>query len=219
MCVYTVDVYDSCSHRSGHIYHEIQVKYHSSANSLQVAYFLIRRATKKMTCTADLRKKYACMWMCVYTVDVYDSCSHRSGHIYHEIQVKYHSSANSLQVAYFLIRRATKKMTCTADLRKKYACLWMRVYTVDVYDSCSHRSGNIYHEIQVKYHSSASSLQVAYFLIRRATKKWRLGLQLICAKKCVFVNVCVYCRCIWFMQSSFWAYLSRNSGKISQLCE
>ena len=123
MCVHTVDVYDSCSHRSGHTYHEIHVKFHSSANSLQVAYFLIRRATKKMTFTADLRKKYACLSMCVHTVDVYDSCSHRSGHTYHEIHVTFHSSANSLQVENFLIRRATKKMTFTADLRKKYACL------------------------------------------------------------------------------------------------
>ena len=61
--------------------------------------------------------------MCVYTVDVYDSCSHRSGHIYQEIHVKFHSSANSGQEPDFLIRRAAEKMTFTADLRNKYACL------------------------------------------------------------------------------------------------
>ena len=51
------------------------------------------------------------MCVCVYTADTYDSRSHRSGHNYHEIQVKNHSSANSLQVPYFLIRRAAKKVT------------------------------------------------------------------------------------------------------------
>ena len=61
--------------------------------------------------------------MCVYTVDVYESRSHRSGHIYQEIGVENHSSANSGQEPDFLIRRAAKKMTFTADLRKKYACL------------------------------------------------------------------------------------------------
>ena len=40
-----------------------------------------------------------------------------------EIHVKFHSSANSGQEPDFLIRRAAKKMTFTADLRKKYACL------------------------------------------------------------------------------------------------
>ena len=61
--------------------------------------------------------------MCVYTVDVYESRSDRSGHIYQEIGVENHSSANSGQEPDFLIRRAAKKMTFTADLRKKYACL------------------------------------------------------------------------------------------------
>ena len=57
------------------------------------------------------------MCVCVYTADTYDSRSHRSGHIYHEIQVKNHSSANSLQVPYFLIRRAAKKVMFITDLR------------------------------------------------------------------------------------------------------
>ena len=74
--------------------------------------------------------------MCVYrpTVDVYESRSHRSGHIYQEIHVKFHSSANSGQEPDFLIRRAAKKMMFTADLRKKYAC---RLYVnVCIYSRC-----------------------------------------------------------------------------------
>ena len=98
-------------------------KNHSSANSLQVPYFLIRRAAKKVTFIADLRTNMCvytgpvCECVCVYTADTYDSRSHRSGHIYHEIQVKNHSYANSLQVPYFLIRRAAKKVTFITDLR------------------------------------------------------------------------------------------------------
>ena len=57
------------------------------------------------------------MNVCVYTVDVYESRSHRSGHIYQEIGVEKHSSANSGQEPDFLIRRAAKKVTFIADLR------------------------------------------------------------------------------------------------------
>ena len=86
-----------CSHRSGRIYQEIHVKFHSSANSGQEPDFLIRRAAKKMTFTADRRKKYACM------------CSHRSGHIYQEIHVKFYSSANSGQEPDSLFAEQRKK--------------------------------------------------------------------------------------------------------------
>ena len=55
--------------------------------------------------------------MCVYTADIYDSRSDRLDDIYHEINVKNHRSANSLQVPYFLIRRAAKKVTFIANLR------------------------------------------------------------------------------------------------------
>ena len=69
MCVYTVDVYDSRSHRSGHIYQEIHVKFHSSANSGQEPDFLIRRAAKKMTFTADLRKNMrVCECVCILSM-------------------------------------------------------------------------------------------------------------------------------------------------------
>ena len=114
MCVYTAESHDSRSHRSSHIYHEIQAKKHSSGNSLQVLYFLIRRAAKKVTFIADL-----CTNMRVYEcVCILPIRSHRSIHIYHEIQVKNHSSANSLQaVPYFLIRREAKKAMSIADLR------------------------------------------------------------------------------------------------------
>ena len=55
--------------------------------------------------------------MSVYTADIYDSRSDSFEDIDHEINVKNHSSANSLQVPYFLIRRAAKKVTCIANLR------------------------------------------------------------------------------------------------------
>ena len=57
------------------------------------------------------------MWTCVYPVDTYDSRSDRPDHIYHEILVENHSSANSVQEPYFLIRRAAMKVTFIADLR------------------------------------------------------------------------------------------------------
>ena len=107
-CVHvcTSDTYDSRSDRSGHIYHEIGVENHSSANSGQEPDFLIRRAAKKVTFIADLR---ANMRTCVYTADVYESRSHRSGHIDQETHVKFHSSANSGQEPDFLIRGAAKQ--------------------------------------------------------------------------------------------------------------
>ena len=119
-CVYTADTYDSHSHRSGHIYHEIQAKKHSSGNSLQVPYFLIRRAAKKLTFIADLRTiMRVCECVCIGpTADTYDSRSHRSGNIYHEIQVKNHSSGNSLQVPYFLIRRTGMKVIIIIIIRQ-----------------------------------------------------------------------------------------------------
>ena len=57
---------------------------------------------------------------------------------------------------------------------KREDCMWMCVYTADIYESRSDSFHDIYHEINVKNHSSANSLQVPYFLIRRAAKKWRL---------------------------------------------
>ena len=120
--MYTADIHDSRSDRFDDIYHEINVKNHSSANSLQVPYFLIRRTAKKVTCIANLRTdmrvgECVCVCVCVYTVDIYDSPSDRFDDIYHEINVKNHSSANSLQVPYFRIRRAAKKVTFIANLR------------------------------------------------------------------------------------------------------
>ena len=116
--MYAADIHDSRSDRFDDIYHEINVKNHSSANSLQVPYFLIRRAAKKVTCIANLRTDMRVgECVCVYTVDIYDSRSDRFDDIYHEINVKNHSSANSLQVPYFRIRRAAKKVTFIANLR------------------------------------------------------------------------------------------------------
>ena len=120
-CVYTADTYESRSHRSGLIYQEIHVKFHSSANSGQEPDFLIHRGAKKVP-FSRFAHTYACMRTCVCTSDTYDSRSDRSGHIYHEIGVENHSSANSGQEPDFLIRRAAKKRTFSADLRKKYVC-------------------------------------------------------------------------------------------------
>ena len=71
--------------------------------------------------------------MCVYTADIYESRSDRFHDIYHEINFKNHSSANSLQVPYFLIRRAAKKVTFIAnnmrtDLRE-CVCI-LSIYTI-----------------------------------------------------------------------------------------
>ena len=77
-----------------------------------------------MTFIADLRTNiYACMRTCVYTADTYDSRSDRSDHIYHEIGVENHSSANSGQEPDFLIRRAAIKVTFIADLRTMRVCV------------------------------------------------------------------------------------------------
>ena len=68
-CVYTSDTYDSRSDRSGHIYHEIGVENHSSANSGQEPDFLIRRAAKKVTFIADLRTNMcACVHVCILPI-------------------------------------------------------------------------------------------------------------------------------------------------------
>ena len=48
MCVYTADTIHAVTVLTT-IYHEIHVENHSSANSLQVPYFLIRSAAKKVT--------------------------------------------------------------------------------------------------------------------------------------------------------------------------
>ena len=70
MCVYTADIYDSRSDRFDDIYHEINVKNHSSANSLQVPYFLIRRAAKKVTFIANMRTDL-CVCECVCILPIY----------------------------------------------------------------------------------------------------------------------------------------------------
>ena len=72
--------------------------------------------------------------MCVYTADIYESRSDRFDDIYHEINVKNHSSANSLQVPYFLIRRAAKKVTFIANMRTdmrvcECVCIVLPIYT------------------------------------------------------------------------------------------
>ena len=66
-----------------------------SANSGQEPYFLICRAAIRVTFIADLRTMRVCVHVC--TADTYDSRSDRSDHIYHEIGVENHSSANSGQ--------------------------------------------------------------------------------------------------------------------------
>ena len=69
MCVYTADIYDSGSDRFDDIYHEINVKNHSSANSLQVPYYLIRRAAKKVTFIANLRTDMrVCECVCILPI-------------------------------------------------------------------------------------------------------------------------------------------------------
>ena len=65
----TADTYESRSHRSGHIYPEIHVKFHSSANSGQEPDFLIRRAAKKVTFLADLRANIrSCVHVCILPI-------------------------------------------------------------------------------------------------------------------------------------------------------
>ena len=69
MCVYTADIYESRSDRFDDIYHEINVKNHSSANSLQVPYFLIRRAAKKVTFIANMRTDLrVCECVCILPI-------------------------------------------------------------------------------------------------------------------------------------------------------
>ena len=71
-CVFTADIHDSRSDRSDHIYHEIGVENHSSANSGQEPDFLIRRAAIKVTFIADLRTNMrVCVHVCllpIYTI-------------------------------------------------------------------------------------------------------------------------------------------------------
>ncbi len=68
-CVYTADTYDSGSGRSDHIYHEIGVENHSSANSGQEPDFLIRRPAKKVTFIAALRTNMcACVRVCILPI-------------------------------------------------------------------------------------------------------------------------------------------------------
>ena len=69
MCVYTADIYESRSDRIDDIYHEINVKNHSSANSIQVPYFLIRRAAKKVTFIANMRTDMrVCECVCILPI-------------------------------------------------------------------------------------------------------------------------------------------------------
>ena len=69
MCVYTADIYESRSDRFDDIYHKINVKNHSSANSLQVPYFLIRRAAKKVTFIANMRTDLrVCECVCILSI-------------------------------------------------------------------------------------------------------------------------------------------------------
>ena len=70
----------------------------------------------------------------MYTADTHDSRSDRSDHIYHEIGVENHSSANSGQEPDFLIRRAVIKVTFIADLRTNmrvgvHMCI-LPIYTI-----------------------------------------------------------------------------------------
>ena len=72
VCVYCRYIYESRSDRFHDIYHEINVKNHSSANSLQVPYFLIRRAAKKVKFIANMRTDLrVCECVCIlpmYTI-------------------------------------------------------------------------------------------------------------------------------------------------------
>ena len=69
MCMYTADICKSRSDRFDDIYHEINVKNYSSANSLQVPYFLIRRAAKKVTFIANMRTDMrVCECVCILPI-------------------------------------------------------------------------------------------------------------------------------------------------------
>ena len=69
MCVYTADIYDSRSDRFDDMYHETNVKNHSFANSLQVSYFLIRRAAKKVTSIENMRTDLrVCECVCILPI-------------------------------------------------------------------------------------------------------------------------------------------------------
>ena len=116
MYVYTADIYESRSDRF-HIYHEINVKNHSSANSLQVPYFLIRRAAKKVKFIANMRTDMrVCECVCILPIYTIHAVTVLTTFITKSTS-KNHSSANSLQVPYFLIRRAAKKVTFIANMR------------------------------------------------------------------------------------------------------
>ena len=117
MCVYTADIYESRSDRFHDIYHEINVKNHSSANSLQVPYFLFRRAAKKVTFIANMRTDLrVCECVCILPIYTIYAVTVLTTFITKSTSTN-HNSANSLQVPYFLIRRAAKKVTFIANMR------------------------------------------------------------------------------------------------------
>ena len=127
LCRPTADTYDSRSDRSDHIYHEIGVENHSSANSGQEPDFLIRRAAKKVTFIPDLRiNMRACVGLhvCILPIHTIHAVTVLTTFITKSGSKRKHSSANSGQEPDFLIRRAAKKVTFIADLRTKYyACM------------------------------------------------------------------------------------------------
>ena len=124
MCLYTADIYDSRSDRFDDIYHEINVKNHSSANSLQVPYFLISRAAKKVTFIANLRtdmRVYECVCILpiytIHAVTVLTTFITKSTSKITALRIA------SMQVPYFLIRRAAKKSDVYSKSAHRYACM------------------------------------------------------------------------------------------------
>ena len=117
MCVYTADIYDSRSDRFDDIYHEINVKNHSSANSLQVPYFLIRRAAKKVTFIANMRTDLR-VCECVCILPIYTS---HAVTVFTTFITKSTSKIIALRIAsrchIFLFAEQRKKVTFIANVR------------------------------------------------------------------------------------------------------
>ena len=117
MCVYTADIYDSLVTVLTTFITKSTSKNHSSANSLQVPYFLIRRAAKKVTFMANMRTDLrVCECVCILPIYTSHAMTVLTTFVTKSTS-KNHSFANSLQVPYFLIRRAAKKVTFIANMR------------------------------------------------------------------------------------------------------
>ena len=134
MCVYSADIYDSRSDRLDDIYHEINVKKHSSANSLQVPYLLIRRATKKVTFIANLRTDMrVCECVCILPIYTIHAVTVLTAFI-----TKSTSKITALRIAsrchIFLFAEQRKKVTFIANLRTDmHECMCIEILHFYVY--------------------------------------------------------------------------------------